>query len=286
MDPAVSVCVPTWNGERYLAETLRNALAQTFTDFELLVVDDGSHDHTLEIAGSFRDPRIRVHADAERRGLPGNWNRCLERARGRDVLLLCQDDLLVPEALATLHSALCAAPDATLACARREIRYEGVSGFPLQGRQYADALESFQQAWHPGTRGIDLVASALREGRDPAVNVIGEPSFVLFRREAAVAVGGFDTAYRQLPDWDLWLRLAHRGTVAFTDRSIGVYRVHGEGASSEGLAHVPDDNVRLIAGIRRLYGPMLDAKSRRKLRHMEWRHRWRRLVHTLHSITG
>jgi glycosyltransferase involved in cell wall biosynthesis len=284
MDPAVSVCVPTWNGERYLAETLQSALAQTFADFELLVVDDGSTDRTLEIAESVRDPRLRVQRNPRREGLPGNWNRCLQLARGRYVLLLCQDDVLAAEALGALRDALEGAPDAVLAFGRREIRYDGIDCFPLQGRAYQEALASFHRSWRASVTGIDFVAGALRDGRDLTVNVIGEPSFVLVKREAALGVGGFDAAFRQLPDWDLWLRLGQRGSLVFVDRVLGAFRVHAGGASARGLVHVPSENVRLLLGLRRLYGPRLDRAARRRLRGAEWRHRWRLLVHALGRI--
>jgi len=284
MDPAISVCVPTWNGETYLAETLRSALAQTFADFELVVVDDGSGDSTWEIAESLRDPRLRLQRNPAREGLPGNWNRCLQLARGRYVLLLCQDDVLVADALAALHEALEGVPGAALAFGRREILYDGVERFPLQGREYEDALASFHRSLRGRVTGIDLVTAALRDGRDLTVNVIGEPSFVLLRREAVLDAGGFDPAFRQLPDWDLWLRLARRGPLVFVDRVLGAFRVHARGASAGGLVHVPSENVRLMRGLRRFYGPGLDRTGRRRLRWAEWRHRWRLLVHHLAGI--
>ena len=69
--------MPTYNGAAFIEETLRSIVNQSYQDFELLIVDDGSTDNTLEIVQSFSDPRIQLHRNPERLGIPGNWNRCL-----------------------------------------------------------------------------------------------------------------------------------------------------------------------------------------------------------------
>jgi glycosyltransferase involved in cell wall biosynthesis/SAM-dependent methyltransferase len=274
MPPALSVCVPTWNGATYVAETLRSVLAQTFTDFELLIVDDGSTDATLNIVASFADPRVRVHQNARRLGLAGNWNRCLELAQGRYVKFLFQDDTLEPDAVAVLFATLEAAPLSPLAFGRRQIRYHGpgLEDFPLQGGYYDEVLDGFYRSFAGSVTGVELVTQALREGRDLAVNVIGEPSFVLLRRQAVLEAGGFDPGFVQLPDWELWLRLARRGPLVFVDHRLGVFRVHVHGASMAGLARVPWENVKLLDRLRRVYGPVLEPDVRRRLRQAEWRH--------------
>ena len=70
--PKVSVCMPCHNGEAFIAEAISSVLDQSFSDYELLVVDDGSKDSTLDIVRSFDDPRIRVEFNTDSPGLPGN----------------------------------------------------------------------------------------------------------------------------------------------------------------------------------------------------------------------
>src|SRR5919198_3077073 len=96
----ISVCIPTCNGAEFVAKAVESVLAQTFTDFELLIVDDNSADTTVDIVRSFTDPRIRVHQNGKRLGIPGNWNRCLSLAQGEYICLFHQDDLMLPENLA------------------------------------------------------------------------------------------------------------------------------------------------------------------------------------------
>ena len=70
----VSVCIPTYNGEQFVAQAVESILQQSFSDFELIIVDDCSHDATWDIVHSFADPRITVHRNEQRLGIPGNWN--------------------------------------------------------------------------------------------------------------------------------------------------------------------------------------------------------------------
>ena len=92
----VSVCIPSYNGEAFIAEAITSVLAQNLQDFECLVVDDCSDDATLEIVNSLSDPKIRVCRNSTRLGLPGNWNRCLALARGEYICLFHQDDVMLP----------------------------------------------------------------------------------------------------------------------------------------------------------------------------------------------
>src|SRR5512133_2278738 len=100
--PTISVCVPTYNGEAFLAETLASIAVQTFGDYEVLIVDDGSTDETLAIAEAYRatDARVRIVRNAERAGSSArNANQCVRLARGEWIKFLFQDDLMAPTCL-------------------------------------------------------------------------------------------------------------------------------------------------------------------------------------------
>jgi glycosyltransferase involved in cell wall biosynthesis len=284
--PRVSVLVPTWNGAAHLAETLRSALDQTWGDFELLVVDDASADSTLEIARSATDPRVRVLPHDRRLGIPGNWNRALGAARAPLVKYLFQDDLLFPHALERLVSALDAVPEATVAFGRREIRHEGGGDLPLQGDVYTRALGAFYAGLDGPLDGRSLVRAALAAGRDLTFNVVGEPSFALYRRDAMARAGGFDRHYRQLVDWDLSLRLARAGPLVFVDDVLGVFRVHegGQSATNHRTLRTRFELLRLLAMVSREYGPDLTPGERRQLSQARWRMRTHVVGETLRQL--
>jgi glycosyltransferase involved in cell wall biosynthesis len=94
LKPQISICIPTYNGEKFIAKTIQSVLDQTFSNFEIVVSDDGSTDKTLEIVRSFSDPRI-VRVDSlSRVGAEANWNNSVANARADLIKLVCQDDLL------------------------------------------------------------------------------------------------------------------------------------------------------------------------------------------------
>ena len=95
----MSVCLPTYNGEAYVAEALRSVLQQSYTAFEVVAVDDGSSDRTLEILQACTDPRIRIYQNPHQRGIPGNWNAAVELARGEYVCVFHQDDVMLADNL-------------------------------------------------------------------------------------------------------------------------------------------------------------------------------------------
>src|SRR5579885_2164555 len=97
---SISVCLPSYNGERFIAETIQAVLNQSFNDFELIVCDDCSMDDTVRVVRTFNDPRIRLLQNEKNLGMGGNWNRVLSLSRGKYVKLLCEDDLLHPECFA------------------------------------------------------------------------------------------------------------------------------------------------------------------------------------------
>ncbi len=118
--PLVTVGVPVYNGEHHLERALDSLLAQTFTDFEIIICDNASSDATPQIGTRYaeRDPRIRYHSNEQNIGLAGNYNRAVQLARGRYFKWATFDDWHAPESLELTVNALEEHPDAAL-CATR-----------------------------------------------------------------------------------------------------------------------------------------------------------------------
>jgi len=95
--PKISVLMPVYNGEKYLKEAIRSILAQTFSDFEFLIINDGSTDNSVKIIESFDDPRIRLIHNPENIGLAETCNRGLELASGEYIARMDCDDISLPE---------------------------------------------------------------------------------------------------------------------------------------------------------------------------------------------
>jgi glycosyltransferase involved in cell wall biosynthesis len=215
--PAVSIITPAYNTARYLEESVESALAQTFADFELLIVDDGSTDETLAIARRLaeRDRRVHAFTTEQRVGVSAARNVGFRHARGRFFALLDSDDVWLPEFLAAQLAVFDRAPAADV-----------VSGnaFNLGGPSDGQPLRPPSGETRPITL-IDMIE------HEDAVLVMS-----VLRRRVVDVVGGFSEDLRRSEDYDFWLRAALAG-IRFVANPIPLvrYRRHASSASSNEL---------------------------------------------------
>lgn len=204
--PTVSVAMSVYNGERFLAEAIESVLAQTLADFELLILDDGSTDSSLEIIQPFaaRDLRIRV-VSRENCGLIASLNELLAMARAPLIARMDADDRCMPERLAKQVAFLDANPDhGVVGSLTRDIDENGAP-FPLD------------TADHPLTHEQFLAHITLKGP------LLAHPT-VMYRGAVVREAGGYHRAFRHCEDYDLWLRLAHRTRIANLPERLLYYR--------------------------------------------------------------
>ena len=230
-NPLVSVCVPTYNGARFLQQCLDSALGQSWRDLEVLVVDDGSGDESVSIARDYarRDPRVRVHVNPQNLGLVENWNRCVAHARGQWIKFLFQDDYLEPTCLSRMLEA--AAADTALVAVRRDIVFE--SGTPASVRRMYEPFMGWASLRALFGRGpwIGAAEFAAQVARRPQLNCIGEPTAMMIHRSAFGRFGAFNPAFAVLADWEYAARVAIHTGLAYVDETLAAFRVHAWSAS-------------------------------------------------------
>ena len=214
--PAVSICIPAYKAERYLAETLASVRAQTFADWELIVTEDGSRDGTEEIVRVFAatvTQTVRYLRHDPNRGLPATRNAGFEAARAPLVALLDADDLWLPEHLAELVS-LADRSGADLVHAG-SILFDNTTGRQISIRAPSpEVLASFPRS--------------LFDSR-----YIIQPASVMLTRALWAKVGGFAPAFRYVEDREMWLRCARSGArFAYTGRETCRYRKHPDALSA------------------------------------------------------
>jgi glycosyltransferase involved in cell wall biosynthesis len=233
--PEVSVCMPVFNGGRFLREAIESVLTQDWTDFELIIVDDASTDNSYDIASSFNDPRLRVHRNEVAAGMPGNWNVALSRVTGRYVKFLFQDDILYPDCISTMVAALKRHETAGFVFSRRDI--EELDG--LRSESFYAHLKDLQaplrttRLLQPLIPGMEFLRVCIRSG-GLYFNYIAEPSFVMFDAKLIQRVGYFSSNLRQNADYEYWLRLMMISDACFIDRPLGKFRMHRSSESSLG----------------------------------------------------
>lgn len=125
MCPKITVFIPMYNAESYISDTIHSVLNQTFRDFELLIIDDGSVDHSVEVVNSFDDNRVRLVLNEKNMGLPFTRNRGLELSRGEYIALLDADDLSMPRRLEFQYRFLEENPQYGAVCSKTDFLIDG-----------------------------------------------------------------------------------------------------------------------------------------------------------------
>ncbi len=221
--PRVSIIMPVYNVEAFVGEAVKSVLDQTFADFELLIIDDGGTDASIEICSRFDDPRIRIISQSNR-GLAGARNTGIIHARGEYIALLDSDDRWMPEKLMLHVIHLDAAPNVGVSYSGS--RFIDGSGTPLR------------QAQRPKLKNVTAADILCR-------NPVGNGSAPVIRRSVLAMVAyahpedssricHFDESFRQSEDIELWVRLALRANCKF-DGINGLmteYRVIAGGLSA------------------------------------------------------
>lgn len=198
--PTVSVILPTHDRAPSLGAAIRSVLDQSFSDLELIVVNDASTDGTAGLLERIKDERLRVVDLPVRSGAPGARNTGIELARGRYVAFQDSDDLWRPDRLLAQVAALDAADNSVAVAYGRMIR---------NGRSGARTMPGGSSRTLSG----DLVQSLAMD------NFIALPT-ALVRTEHLRAVGGFHSTLPRFQDWDLWLMLASRFRFLFVDEIV------------------------------------------------------------------
>ena len=216
----VSVVIPAFNAASFLAKTLRSVLEQSFTDVEVVVVDDGSSDGTAAVAASF-SPAVRV-ASGPRRGVSAARNQGVGLARGDYVAFMDHDDLWEKDKLRRQVALLDADPRAAFVFTQARVEQEG------------RVLEVFPEIADPAAFLADAYENLVHWNYVPM-------SSVMARRDRLMQLspeGPFDLRFRLSEDWDLWLRLARAagpGGVAFVPEPLTRYVIL-KGRATERMA--------------------------------------------------
>ena len=208
--PLVSVVIPVYNGQEYVAQAIQSVLAQTWPRVELIVVNDGSTDRSAEVIRQYQDRLILL--EQENRGVAAARNAGMQRATGELVALLDQDDWWQPEKLARQIPLMLANPKVGLV-------HTAVQHYDQTRQVWVGPL-------NPQARPELLVGSCFRQLL--LDNQIYN-STVLLRAEALRQVGLCDLSIcgNTVQDYDLWLRIARHWQLAYVPEALVVFRIHG-----------------------------------------------------------
>lgn len=227
--PEVSVVIPTHNRAEFLRPAIQSVLAQTYQDFEIIIIDDGSTDNTQNVVRNFHDQRIKYVRYETNRGEALSRNAGILRSEGKYIAFLDDDDEWFPEILEMQVKAM-------------ENGHSDI-GLVYTGRFIVDqATDRILSQEIPQKRG-DVYQDLLRE------NFVGATSVVLLKREVIERVGLFDPNIAYGLDFDLWIRISKHSHFEYIKEPLVKYRFHKSRLSND-LKTVS----RGVADMRKKYG--------------------------------
>jgi glycosyltransferase involved in cell wall biosynthesis len=216
--------MPVYNGEQYLRPAIDSVLAQSFSDLELLVVDDGSTDGTAAILRSYKDPRLRVFPLAHV-GIIKARNYGAAQSQADWIACLDADDISLPHRLAEQMNLLRKHRDAVFCYSDVEFIGEGAATIRRPRPPRTRALLAARFCWY-----CPIIASS-----------------VIFKRESFQAVGGYDPDEPYSEDFGLWGRLLELGTFAFVPRPLVQYRLHQQSVTKQKFTIQSAASERIVA---------------------------------------
>ena len=211
--PYVTVTIPMYNNALFILETINSVLAQTFTDFELLIYDDHSTDASYDIAASLTDSRIKLFRNSENLGPAGNWNRAISKVRGKYVKLVCGDDLLFPEGLEKQVKVFDDPQNAGVSLVSSQRTIIDPAGKTLIKKvNFVDGGRK---------EPVDVIRKIVRIG----TNIIGEPVCGLYPADLISKISGYSAVVPYTIDLDFWIQILEHGDLFVIDESLCAFRI-------------------------------------------------------------
>ncbi len=228
--PLVSICIPTYNGEKYLKECLDSIVFQSFKNIEIIIVDDQSTDATTNIISTYlTDKRIHLYTNDTNLGLVGNWNKCLEMANGEWIKFAFQDDILTTDCIQLMLDA--GSNHSFVVCNREFIFEDSISTaikdyYNNQLLTLNTLVKSNKNITLSGKYISNLSASYI------AINFIGEPTAVLFKKKWVQKIGTFNVNLSQICDLEYWLKITTQNGLVFIPKKLVSFRIHQNSTTS------------------------------------------------------
>ncbi|MCD0471086.1 glycosyltransferase [Flavobacterium sp. JAS] len=234
--PLVSLCIPTYNGAKFIGEALDAAINQTYNNIEIIISDDDSNDDTLTIINDkLKNSKISYYIyNHKPNGIGANWNNCIRYARGEYIKFLFQDDLMRPDCIEKMIELAITNNNIGLVYCKRTILHDANN---LEHKAWINYGGILHKKWF----AIDVAAGVL-DGKkylsdlylmnDNPLNKIGEPTAVLLKKRCVDKIGLFDEHLKQTLDIDYWYRLMKYYKIGFIDEELVSFRLHYDQASS------------------------------------------------------
>ncbi len=244
INPLVSICIPTYNGNEFIREALKSALAQTYSNTEIIISDDRSSDGTVktvkEILKKTKIPyKIIDHIPS---GIGANWNNCVQNSKGKYIKFLFQDDTLEPDCISKMVELAEADDEIGLVFSKRNFICKNKS------REFDKWIEKYSNLhihWKNLKQinsGRDLLKGCSNLLKDPK-NKVSEPPAVLLRKDIFSKTGYFNENLIQVLDYEFWYRVFKSYKIGFIDECLINFRLHQKQTTQKNKGNSSDYSV-------------------------------------------
>ena len=233
-NPRVTVCIPVYNGERFIKRAIDCILNQTYKELELIIIDNCSTDKTLEIVKSVKDDRISIISNEKNVGMAANFNNCFRYNNSDYFYILCSDDVIDKDCIRKKVYAL----EENKACSFAT----SATNIFNSREKLIFVRKNFKKS------GIINGKKALKKSFRK-FNMFGEPSNVLMRSSCAKCAGIFEEKLYYSIDWEYWLRLCNVGDVYYIDSPLSSFYLRDGSESSKllkNLKRIIDDDKCMV----------------------------------------
>lgn len=230
--PLISICIPTYNGEQFIAEAMDSAISQSYPNLEIVISDDASVDSTLDIIETYRTKTtIPIHIfHHEPRGIGANWNYSIQQANGVYIKFLFQDDVLKPTCIEKMVHVLEQNPSFGLVACKRDFIVEPTFLDENSDKWisiYGDLQKMLDFNFTDGLMFINQDLFSDEKFFESPMNKVGEPTTILFRRDLIDAIGYFREDLNQVLDYEFCYRVLKHQTIAIINEVLVQFRLHG-----------------------------------------------------------
>lgn len=234
--PLISICIPVYNGDKYLVECLNSCVNQTFTDYEVIICDDGSIDNTISIVDEYASkfPFIKFYKNKQNLGLVGNWNKCIELSSGKWIKFVFQDDYVTNDCLQKFVSQIDNHTQ-IIVCKRHFILPDNatlnqVNYYNKEVRTLENTSDYKGNIFSP-----KLISKIAVE--NICMNFIGEPSLVFFRKSIVAEIGEFNSSLKQICDLEFALKIASKYGLKYLHEKLCAFRIHNDSTTSTNVGN-------------------------------------------------
>ncbi|MFD0989569.1 glycosyltransferase family 2 protein [Mariniflexile jejuense] len=243
--PLVSILIPTFNGEKYITDTLNSVIKQTYKNLEIIISDDASMDGTLAIVDTYISKTnipIKIF-DHKPSGIGANWNYCLSKAQGEYIKFLFQDDFMEPNCIEKMMGVFKKNNDVKMVLCKRHIMVEEAFKSERTNQwinTYGDLQKDLNLKQENSYKIIDKTLFMHQSFLIEPLNKFGEPSVILFKKEIIDTIGNYREDLIQALDFEFCNRIILKYKAALLDEKLVTFRLHLNQATTKNAGNHKD----------------------------------------------